>query len=132
MAVLWSGSVRSVFLGPPGSGSICIFTNLDPFINKQKRKNFISTLFCHFILTFYLRRLMSMYFQKVISRKTYCFLTFCQPLTKKAGSGSVSQWYGSADLDPYQNVNDAKHCLLDCSLAKVPVPVPSIPFTLNQ
>jgi hypothetical protein len=29
----------------------------------------------------------------------------------KAGSGSASQWYGSADLDPYQNVTDPQHWL---------------------
>ncbi len=40
--------------------------------------------------------------------------------TKKAGSGSVSQWYESADPDPYQNVTDPQHWskwnfdLLDC------------------
>jgi hypothetical protein len=51
-----------------------------------------------------------MYLQKVISKKTlkktYFSLATCQPLTKKAGSGSgaesVSQWYRSEDpdLDP--------------------------------
>jgi hypothetical protein len=30
-------------------------------------------------------------------------------LMKRAGSGSVSDWYGSADLNPYQNVTDRKH-----------------------
>ncbi len=30
----------------------------------------------------------------------------------KAGSGSVSQLYGSADPDPYQNVTDLQHCNL--------------------
>ncbi len=31
---------------------------------------------------------------------------------KRAGSGSVSQMYGSADpdLDPYQHVTDLGHC----------------------
>jgi hypothetical protein len=38
-------------------------------------------------------------------------LASCQSQTKKAGSGSVSQWYGSADPDPYQNVTDPKHCI---------------------
>ncbi len=32
-------------------------------------------------------------------------------LTKIAGSGSVSQRYGSADQDPYQNVTDPQHWL---------------------
>jgi hypothetical protein len=27
-------------------------------------------------------------------------------LMKRAGSGSVSDWYGSEDLNPYQNVTD--------------------------
>jgi hypothetical protein len=30
-------------------------------------------------------------------------------LTKIGGSGSVSQRYGSADPDPYQNVTDPEH-----------------------
>jgi hypothetical protein len=127
-----SGSVGSVFLEPPDPDPL-VFLRIWilPSISKKERKNFISTLFCHFILTFYLRRLMSM-FQKVISRKTYCLLASCQPLTKKAGTWSVSQWYRSADTDPYQNVTNPQHCFFDCSLVKVPVPVPSIPFTVNQ
>ncbi len=48
--------------------------------------------------------------------KTYFLLASCQPLTNKAGSGagSVSKWYGSADLDPnpYQNVTDPQHYLV--------------------
>ncbi len=32
-------------------------------------------------------------------KKTYFLLASCQPLTKKAGFVSVSQWYGSADPD---------------------------------
>jgi hypothetical protein len=57
------------------------------------------------------------YLQKVMSKKTlkktYFLLASCPPRTKKAGSGSgsVSQWYGSADPDPYQNVTDPQHCL---------------------
>jgi hypothetical protein len=31
-------------------------------------------------------------------------------MTKKAGSGSISQWHGSADPDPPQNVMDPEHC----------------------
>ncbi len=42
-------------------------------------------------------------------------MAFCQPLTKEAGSGaksgSLSQWYGSTDPDPYQNVTDPQLCL---------------------
>jgi hypothetical protein len=47
-------------------------------------------------------KLMQMYLQKVLSRKTMKKLIFCwhlvSLLTKKAGSGSVSQWYGSGSL----------------------------------
>jgi hypothetical protein len=32
-------------------------------------------------------------------------------LTKISGSGSVSQRYGAADPDPYQNVTDPQHCV---------------------
>jgi hypothetical protein len=55
-----------------------------------------------------------MYLQKEISnktlKKTYFLSASFRPLTKKGGSGSVSQWYGSADPDPdlYQNVHN-KH-----------------------
>jgi hypothetical protein len=47
--------------------------------------------------------------------KTYFLLVSCQQLTKKAGSGygsdsgSISQWYGSADPNPYQDVTDPQH-----------------------
>ncbi len=39
-------------------------------------------------------------------------LTSCRSLTKIAGSGSasLSQRYGSADPDPYQNFMDTQHC----------------------
>jgi hypothetical protein len=57
-----------------------------------------------------------MYLHKVISkeqlRENFFLLATCLPLTKKAesGFGSVSQWYGSADPDPYQNVTDPQRC----------------------
>ncbi len=35
-----------------------------------------------------------------------------RPLTKIAGSGSISQRYGSADPDPYQNVKDPQYWFL--------------------
>jgi hypothetical protein len=41
--------------------------------------------------------------------KTKFFVAICQPMRKKAGSGSVSEWYGSEDPDPYQNVTDPQH-----------------------
>ncbi len=41
-------------------------------------------------------------------------------LTKIAGSGSVSQLYGSAnsDSDPYKNVTDLQHCLIHTILRR--------------
>ncbi len=71
----------------------------------------LSILFCDFFLTFYLRKMMQMYLQKVICRKTFFKLVFCW-LIKIAGSGSasgsISQRHGSADPDPdpHQNVMD--------------------------
>ncbi len=128
-------SVRSVFLGPPVSGSVSIFTdpNLDPnpSINKQKRKK-----------KHYFYNIFSLRFDFLSSKtdvnvpsksnkqKNLLFVGILSAIDEKAGSGSVSQGYGSADLDPYQNVKDQQHCLLDCSL--VTVPVPSIAFTVNQ
>jgi hypothetical protein len=65
-----------------------------------------------------------MYLQKVIRtetlKNTYFLLASCQQLTKKAESvsGSVSQWYGSADPDPdlYQNVTDPQHWTELCAI----------------
>jgi hypothetical protein len=48
-----------------------------------------------------------MYLQKVISKKILS--TSRRSLTKIAGSGSISQRYGSADPDPYQNFMDPQH-----------------------
>jgi hypothetical protein len=41
--------------------------------------------------------------------ESYKLLAACYPLRKKAGFGSVSQWFGSLDPDPYQNVTDPQH-----------------------
>jgi hypothetical protein len=64
-----------------------------------------------------------MYFQKVpvISKKNFekNFLASCQPLTKKTRSGSVSQWYESADTDPYQNVTDPQNCFWFISILQM-------------
>jgi hypothetical protein len=40
-------------------------------------------------------------------------------MINKAGSESIIQWYGSTDLEPYQNVTDTKHCLEGQKLRKV-------------
>jgi hypothetical protein len=54
-----------------------------------------------------------MYLQKVTSKKSLeKNWPSCQPLVKKAGSGSLSQWHGSEDPDAYQNVTDPQHCLV--------------------
>jgi hypothetical protein len=37
------------------------------------------------------------------------FVAYSRSLTKRPGSGSVSQRYDSANLDPYQNVTDPEH-----------------------
>ncbi len=44
-------------------------------------------------------------------QKFLFFVIIKSPLTKKAGSksGSLRQWYGFADPDPYQNVTDPQH-----------------------
>jgi hypothetical protein len=58
-----------------------------------------------------------MYLQQVLSKTTFKKLIFCWYLIshgrKKAGtgSGSVSEWYGSADPDPYQNASDPEQCV---------------------
>ncbi len=47
------------------------------------------------------------------AKKTCFLLESWKSLTKRAGSGSgsVTQWHGSADPDPNQNVTDPQHCI---------------------
>jgi len=71
-------------------------------IAKVVRKNLISTFFRDFFMTFYFWRMMQMYLQKVMSQKKWIFFASWRLLTKRAGSGSDSQRYGSADPDPYK------------------------------
>ncbi len=56
-----------------------------------------------------------MYPQKFWKKINFLLASF-QPPTKKGGSGSelgsVSQWYGSAEPDPYQYVKDPQHWFL--------------------
>ncbi len=47
--------------------------------------------------------------QKYVEKKIFFFLASGRSLTKRAGSGSVSQRYGSPDPDPYQNITDPEH-----------------------
>jgi hypothetical protein len=78
----------SLCFGP--SGSILISMNPDPSINKKKiRKTLISTIF---LLLFYFLSLKTDVSVLTKSNKQ-------NPVTKKAGSGSVCQLYGSSD--PY-------------------------------
>jgi hypothetical protein len=51
--------------------------------------------------------------KKTLRKQNFFLLGSCQSLTKK-GSRSVSQWFGSADPDPYQNVTDIQHCSSGC------------------
>jgi hypothetical protein len=53
-----------------------------------------------------------MYLKKVISKKTSktFFVGILSATYEKAGSASLSQWYGSTDPDPYENVTDPQHC----------------------
>jgi hypothetical protein len=57
-----------------------------------------------------------MYLKKVVSKKKFFVgvwkVTLENSKIPGAGSGSVSKSYGSAYLDPYQNVTDPQHCLL--------------------
>jgi hypothetical protein len=50
--------------------------------------------------------------------KNYLLLVSWRSLTKRAGSGSVSQGYGSADPDLYQNVTDPQHWWKPSSLSQ--------------
>jgi hypothetical protein len=73
-------------------------------------------MFGDFFMTFYLVNVNvpSKGSEKKILGKNLFFVGIL-PLTKRAGSGAgsgtVSQWYGSSDPDPYQNVTGPQHCL---------------------
>jgi hypothetical protein len=97
-----------MFLGHPDLS--LFFKNPDPSINKEKSKY----LDFYYFVTFYYFLSMTtdlnvLYFQKVISKKNLFFVGILSSTDEKAGSGSVSQWYGSADPDAYQNVTDPQH-----------------------
>jgi hypothetical protein len=47
--------------------------------------------------------------QKEISISKIFFVGILKSLTKRAGSGAVSQRYRSEDTDSYQNVTDPEH-----------------------
>ncbi len=47
-----------------------------------------------------------------MNKETYVLMASWKPLKKGAGSnsGSLLQWYGSPDPNPYQYVTDPEHC----------------------
>jgi hypothetical protein len=54
-----------------------------------------------------------MYLQKVISKKTLkknFFVGILSATDEKAGSGLVSQWYGSPDMDPWIRIRRVPKC----------------------
>ncbi len=109
-SVLWSGSVGSVCLW-----AFWIQIRILPSLSKNSKKNleflYFGTSFWLFIFKDWCKWTFKyVVISKKTVKKTYILLAPCQPLTKKAGSGSeagsISQWYGSADPDPYRNVPD--------------------------
>jgi hypothetical protein len=64
---------------------------------RMKRKNVFS-------------QLMKIKNQKNSEEKNLLFVGILKVIEeKRAGSGSVMYWYGSADPEPYQNVTDSEH-----------------------
>jgi hypothetical protein len=90
--------VDPIVFGPPRSGS---------FHHQAKiiRKNLISTLL------WLLYDFLSLKYVPSKSFKLWIFfLVSWRSLTKRAVSGSVCQWYGSTDPDPYRSATDPQHC----------------------
>ncbi len=96
--------------GPPGSGSTSLRYGSGSgsgfFYHHAKivRKTLISSILWLF-LTFYLWKMMQMYFQKIISRKNCVKICFCWHLE--------GQWqkYQDPDPDPLIRGMDPEHCL---------------------
>ncbi len=105
--VLWIWIQIRMSLGLPDPSIICMDPDedLDPYpdpsINKQKeRKNWISTILWLLFDLFSVKTDENVP-SKRNKEKTYFLLAPSQPLTKRTGSGSIIQWYGSAVLNPY-------------------------------
>ncbi len=49
--------------------------------------------------------------QKIVAKqRIFCWhLETLKPLKKRAGSGSIIQWYGPAEPDPHQHLTDSEH-----------------------
>ncbi len=109
--VLWIRIRKFMGLSDPDpslSGKIRIL----PLSSKKVRKNLISTILCLFwdFLSWKTDANVPSESNKQKNvEKTYFLLASWKSLTKRAGSESGSQWYGSADPDPdpYQDVKDS-------------------------
>ncbi len=101
----WSGSVGSVnFLGRLDPDSVfTVFVRIREQAKKSKTTYFRSFVFLNNLLSLKT-------YVNVPSEGTGYFLIFStMKFTEASGSGAVIQWYGSADLDSYQNVRDPEH-----------------------
>ncbi len=107
---------------PPGYGSVIISTDpaldLDPYINKQNKKNLdLCCLPTDSLMTCSLKSDVNVHTESNMQKKFEKKIILCwhleSHLTKRAGSGSGSEFfcqvYGSKDPDPYQNVTDPEH-----------------------
>jgi hypothetical protein len=107
-----SGSGPYVF-GPPGYGSISqIWPGSGSSKNSKKNIDsycFVTSLYDFLSLKNDVNVPSKSNKQKKL-RKIIFLLTSCRSLTKIAGSGSISQRYGSADPDPYKNCMNPQHC----------------------
>ncbi len=128
----------SVSFGPPGSGSVIICTDPDPDLRvsytppwlprhyspsnkkwssiyqlKKVRKTFISTvlrLLYEFLSLKTDVNVPSKSNSSLISKKRiFCWHHKNHRLKQQDPDPQPDPWYGSADLDPYQNVTDPKH-----------------------
>ncbi len=98
---------------PPGTGSVSQRYGSGSFHRQANmaRKTLISTVLCLTVFRiFYLWRIRYVYLQKGISkihRRSFFLLASWRSLTKRIRT--LSQRYGSTDLDPYQNITDSEH-----------------------
>jgi hypothetical protein len=65
-------------------------------------------------------------------QKNFIFLASLWSLTKRAGSKSVSQRYGSSDPDQYQNVTDPEHGIIGFFFFSAQYCVQFVPYILRN
>jgi hypothetical protein len=104
----------------PERSLFCADPDLDPSINKQKKVRKTLALYFVNFLKFLSKKTVvnepskSTAILKNFEQKTYYFVSILSAIDEKTGSGtesgSVSQWYGSVDPDPYQKGTDPQHC----------------------